>query len=133
MNDAAIILRPAEITDAEAIRQVIHAEGKTWDLERIIANIDSLFVLIYQKRILGVLCGTFTPGKETVSWVSVHPMYPESSLGMAMVQGLRGVLSRRPLHDRGREIRQEFSVGHRFGAFFSHFKVRGVKNGFSGQ
>lgn len=131
-QDGAIILRPAEAADSGEIRHLIHAEGKTWSSEYILRNIGRLYVLTYGKRILGVLCGTFTPGKETVSWVAVHPMYPESSLRAAMIQGLGGILCRRPLSDGGREKRQGFSFS-RWLSGVSHFKFRGVKHGISGQ
>lgn len=129
MKDDAIILRPAQVSDAEEIWDVVHNEGKGWSVERIHREIDRLFVLTYQKRFLGVLCGTFTPGKESVSWVVIHPMYPESSLRTAMIQGLWGILSRRPQNDRGWERRKEPSFKQRFGArtlerFLPLFKTR---------
>jgi len=133
MKDDAIILRPAEAADAEEIRQMVHAEGKTWSIEQIYRNIDRLFVLIHKKRILGVLCGTFTKGKETVSWVTVHPMYPESAVQTAMINGLWGVLCRKPYIDKDWETKKKFSLSRWFKTVSAHFKIRGVKHGVSGQ
>jgi hypothetical protein len=89
--EGGIVLRLAEIADADEIRAVMHAEGKIWDDAKIMDNIDRLYVLTYGKRILGVLCGTVTKGKETIAWVVVHPGYPENSIRAAMLQGLWGV------------------------------------------
>lgn len=125
MQVEAIILRPAEASDAEGIWEVVHAEGIAWSIEEILKDIARLFVLTYQKRILAVLCGIFTPGRESVSWVKVHPMYPESSIQLAMIQTLWGVLCRRPLNDRGWERRKTFSLEKWFGAdpaVSSHYK-----------
>lgn len=109
VRDDAIILRPAQVSDAKEIWHLIHAEGKGCSIDRILQEIDRIYVLTYRKRYLGVLCGTFTPGRETVSWVAVHPMYPESSLKTAMIKGLWGVLCRRPYRDREWEQRKELS------------------------
>lgn len=116
MEDDAIILRPAQVSDAKEIWQLVHAEGKGWGMDQILEEINRLYVLTYRKRFLGVLCGTFTPGKETVSWVAVHPMYPENTLRTAMIQGLWGIVSRRPQNDRGWERQKELSFKKWLGA-----------------
>lgn len=97
-EDGQIILRPARSEDAEEIWHLLHNEGKGWGIERIINEVERLYVLMYQKRYLGVLCGTISPGREDMSWVVVHPMYPESPLRTAMIEGLWGVLLRQPYH-----------------------------------
>lgn len=113
MFEEAIMLRPARLGDVDEIWHLLHNEGMAWDLAKITGEIGRLFVLTYQKRYLGVLCGTFMPGREELSWVVVHPMYPDGPLRTAMIQGLWGVLCRRPYTAPGLAGRKVTSSGRR--------------------
>lgn len=92
MKADSFVLRPAQASDADEIWHLLHSEGKGRSVEQIRSELGQLYVLTHQKRVLGVLCGTITPGRETLSWVVTHPMYPHGPLRDVMEQGFWGVL-----------------------------------------
>jgi hypothetical protein len=89
MTFEAITIRPAEAIDIKEIWDLFHADSKTWTEEQIMRNIQQLLVLTRQDKLLGVLFGKLTPGKEEVIWIVIHPMYPEAQLKELMIQGLK--------------------------------------------
>ncbi|MBU4227878.1 hypothetical protein KJ987_06470 [bacterium] len=96
VSNDAIIIRPAEEIDVEQIQKVLHTEGEMWGIDKIVMNIKRLFILTYQNKIIGVLYGNLTPHKFEISWVVVHPMYPENSIRTAMRQAIGDVLMHQP-------------------------------------
>jgi hypothetical protein len=96
MSDNGIIIRPAELSDSESIYQILLVDCKNWSIEKIKDRIKDLFVLAYQNKILGVFCGNASSNKFEPYWVSVHPMYPESSITAAIYHALLGVFKRQP-------------------------------------
>jgi N-acetylglutamate synthase-like GNAT family acetyltransferase len=97
VNDDVIIIRPAKETDIEEIQKVLHSEGKMWTITKIAMHINKIFILTYQNKIISVLYGNSTADKFEISWVIVHPMYPENSIRIAMHQAIGGVLMRQPV------------------------------------
>lgn len=96
MCNVQIVIRLAETSDIEFISEILQAEGKMWDKESIAANLYNFYVLAYQDKVIGVLYGTVNTNKAEISWVAVHPMFPESSIRIAMCQALYGVLEHKP-------------------------------------
>lgn len=97
VNNDVIIIRPAKEIDIDEIQKVLHSEGKMWDIAKIAMNINKIFILTYQNKIIGVLYGNLNANKFEISWVIVHPMYPENSIRTAMHQAIGGVLMRQPV------------------------------------
>lgn len=89
-----VVIRQANETDAEGIWDLLLADSKMVDIEKIRMNIRSFFVIIYQGKIISVMKGIFTPGVERVQMVAVHPMYPEKTVALAMICALLGVVCR---------------------------------------
>jgi hypothetical protein len=89
MLNNAITIRPAETEDIKDIWDLLHASSKTWSPEHITSQLDKLTVLVKENKILGVLYGIISPGKNTeIIWVAIHPMYPEKKLREVMIQGI---------------------------------------------
>ncbi len=97
MDVVEITIRNAQPADVEEIWHLLHNECMAWSAERILSEIATLYILSCGKRLLGVLCGAACRGRLTVSWVTVHPMYPDDSLRLAMIYGLSGALWRQPI------------------------------------
>lgn len=94
-----ILIRKAVDSDVEEIWELLRAEREMWSTERILAGIDGFFVVIYKRNIVCVINGVFIPGKSRINWVAVHPMLPESSVSIAMVYCLWGIIYRKPVND----------------------------------
>jgi N-acetylglutamate synthase-like GNAT family acetyltransferase len=94
--DDAINFRKANEMDCNAIWDLLHANGIAVQDEEILQYTNQIYVLEYQKRILGVLCGTYSGGQVNILWIAVHPLYPEHSLQEAMIQQFAGIFCRRP-------------------------------------
>lgn len=96
MESNEITIRKAIPSDAKAIWHLLYCENKVWDVDRIIKEINSLYVLSLGKKLVGVSYSTATPGCEKIAWVAVHPMYPEGSVRAFLAYGLLGVICRLP-------------------------------------
>ena len=96
MGKDAIIIRRADAEDVESIWQVLHAEGKQWDADRINLNLPQLFILAYGTKIIGVLCGMMAYGKLEVSWIVAHPMFPENPVQTVLYQAVSEIFIRCP-------------------------------------
>lgn len=131
MLDNSIIIRRAELGDSDDIFSLVAADGHHMSMGYIIGIIDSLYVLIYRKRILGVLCGTPNAGKGKLNWAAVHPMYPESSLVTAMINSIQGVFFRQPVNDTPSQ--KKLILKQSLDKVLSYVKFRGVINGISGK
>lgn len=132
MYDDNIVIRRAELSDVDAIWELARAEGCRLSEAYIVTNIDSFYVLLYRKRILGVLCGKPNPGREKAFWVVVHPMFPHSSVGAALTNCIQGVFFREPLRKLDKAATRPVLL-RLFDKFVSYFKLRGVINGISGK
>jgi hypothetical protein len=107
MTAEAIVIRPASLAEVDEIWRLLHDKSLGWSRQQVVDEIGRLYVMRYGDKLIGVLNGSFAAGKEMVSWVAVHPMFPENTLGTAMISGLWGILCRRPAGDprrAGREI-----------------------------
>lgn len=96
MTDGTIFFEKANLPDLREIWYILHADSRMLKEEQLLEKINDLYVLRYQKRILGVLCGTYSAGKVDISWVVIHPLYPEKTLRQAMIREFSGVLCREP-------------------------------------
>jgi hypothetical protein len=95
MRRDVLNIRRAEAEDVESIWQLLHAEGKAWDVDRISASLPQLFVLAYGTKIIGVLYGMLhTAGKLEVSWIVTHPMFPENPVQIVLSQALSEIFIR---------------------------------------
>jgi hypothetical protein len=91
-----IVIRRAEAQDVEFIWQILHAEGKQWNINEININLPHLFVLAYGTKIIGVLYGLMNPmDKLKVFWIITHPMFPENPVQILMYQALSEIYIRR--------------------------------------
>lgn len=91
-----IIIRQAAARDVKEIWELMRSEYEMWNEEKILSHLAHLFVIIYMGKIVGVLHGTFAPDSQSIDWVAVHPMYPQSSVSLALICGLWGVMCRKP-------------------------------------
>lgn len=96
MESGVITIRQAVPGDAEAIWHLLRCENKAWDVHRISKEIHSLHVLFRGKKLVGVFHGRAAPGGEKITWMAVHPMYPESSVRLFLAYGFFGVACRMP-------------------------------------
>lgn len=96
MESTEIIIRKAAPADVKLIWHLLHCEGKAWDIGHILEEINSLYVLSRGKKLVGVLHSTAAGGDENVTWVAVHPMYPEGSVRTFLTYGLFGIACRLP-------------------------------------
>lgn len=88
MTNETIYYRKANRSDLQKIWYLLHADSKMLKEKQILAQIDNIFILCFQKKILGVLCGTYGTGKVNINWVVIHPLYPKKVLSEAMIQEL---------------------------------------------
>lgn len=95
--ESEITIRKANFTDIEAIWELLRVEKEMWSAEKILMNIENLFVIIYKNSIACVLHGTLAPGREKIDWVAVHPMYPENSVSYSMIYMFWGIICRKPM------------------------------------
>lgn len=96
MGNAEIVIRKAVPADAGEIWHLLHNNNIHWGINRILQEINSLTVLSFDQKLLGVIHGSVNPGLEKIFWVAGHPMYPEDALVAAMAYGLFGVNCRLP-------------------------------------
>lgn len=96
MFDDAVSFRKADEKDLNPIWDLFHANCITLQDEEILRRIHEMYVLEYQKRILGVLCGTYLEGRVNIVWIAIHPLYPENALREAMIQQFAGIFCRMP-------------------------------------
>ncbi len=96
MFNESIIFRQAVENDSEEIWYLLHADSKMISAPKILELIEQLYVLEYQKRILGVLCGTYFKYQVNIPWVAIHPLYPEDSLREAMIQQFSSIFCHYP-------------------------------------
>ncbi len=96
MANHEIIIRKAVPADVKAIWHLLHCESKAWDTGHILKEINSLYILSSEKKLIGVLHSTAVAGDEKIVWVAVHPMYPEGSVRIFLAYGLLGVACRLP-------------------------------------
>lgn len=101
--ETEIVVRKARDVDVQDIWHLLHNENMAWDDEQILRELDSLYLLTYGNKLLCILRGSFRQKSESISFVAVHPMYPEDSLRAAVVYGLAGILCRRPQCDIERQ------------------------------
>ena len=97
--EAEIVIRKARRFDINEIWRLLHNENMAWDDDKILREIDRLYLLTYGNKLLSILHGSFIRGSESVSFVAVHPMYPEDSLRSAVIHSLLGIVCRRPRCD----------------------------------
>jgi hypothetical protein len=90
----AISFRKADETDLTSIWYLLHANSRIIKDDQLREQINQIYVLEYQKRILGVLCGTYSGGQVDIRWIAIHPLYPEHSLQEAMIQQFTGIFCR---------------------------------------
>lgn len=87
MRDSGLIFRSARADDLDMIWNLLHAVSISWNDERIIANLDGMYLLFQDKKLLGVLkVDQSTKGK--VLWSAVHPIYPEKQINTLMMECL---------------------------------------------
>ncbi len=79
----------------ESIWQLLHAEGRQWDIDRIGVNLPQLFVLVYGTKIIGTLCGKISSDKWEVDWIVSHPLFPENPIAIILFQALSEIYIRR--------------------------------------
>jgi hypothetical protein len=91
-----ITIRKADFNDTEEIWELLRVEKEMWSTEKILMNIENLFVIIYKNSIISVLHGTTVPGREKIDWVAVHPGYPENSVSYSMIYMFWGIICRKP-------------------------------------
>lgn len=92
----SVSFRKALEVDVHFIWDLLHANSMNASDEEILQLIDRIYILEYQKRILGVLCGTYSEGRVNVLWIAIHPFYPEYPLQEAMIQQFTAVFCRMP-------------------------------------
>lgn len=96
MTSEGICFEKAHPLDLRSIWYLLHANSRMLSEERLLADLDRLYILHYRQRILGVLCGTYEQRKVIIHWVAVHPLYPEKSLREAMIREFTAVICREP-------------------------------------
>lgn len=99
-----VSIRKADISDVNQIYALIVSDNIMWSEEDIRCNIENLFILVHDQNILAVLNGCFDEKKEKIFWVAAHPFYPKSSLKSSIVQGLWGVICKKPEEDKSWDI-----------------------------
>jgi len=104
-----IIIRKAVPADVKAIWHLLHCESKAWDTGHILKEINSLYVLSWGKKLVGVLHSTAVAGDEKIAWVAVHPLYPEGSVRTFLTYGLLGVVCRLPEAEITQRIKSSLS------------------------
>jgi hypothetical protein len=92
----SVHFRKAGEVDFNSIWDLLLANSIVFKDEEILQLIDRIYVLEYQKRILGVLCGTYSRGQVNILWIAIHPLYPEYSLQEAMIQQFTAIFCRIP-------------------------------------
>jgi N-acetylglutamate synthase-like GNAT family acetyltransferase len=92
----SIHFRKASEVDLDSIWDLLHANGIGLKNEEILQLIDRIYILEYQKRIMGVLCGNYSEGRVNILWTAIHPIYPEHSLREAMIQQFTAIICRIP-------------------------------------
>lgn len=94
MNQGEIVFCRAEVFDIEVIWRLLHSDSRMRSEEYIREHLNRIYILTEGKRVLGVLCGIPRTGKAEVSWLVVHPLYPESIIAEIMIRNLQGIYSR---------------------------------------
>ncbi len=112
MESNAITIRKAIPADAQAIWHLLRCENKVWDVDHIIKEINSLHILSFGKKLVGVSHSTVTPGCEKIAWVVIHPMYPEGSGYAFLAYGLLGVICRLPKAEVEQRMKSHLKLGH---------------------
>lgn len=90
-REQAIVIRQAQVEDSEKIWDILHANCRTWAINRIHENIEGMYVLT-KGKMLGVLFGSFSLEKLKVEWVEIHPLYSEKILKDVFIKGVLGTL-----------------------------------------
>lgn len=132
MTKANIVIRQALLSDCYDIWSLAHNEGYRITERYIVNNIDKIYVLEFEKRILGAVCGKTDTVSGDIEWAAIHPMYPEKSLVTAMINGISGVFFKRN-PQKSRELRGIPLLKQLFIKIPAYLKHRGAANGISGK
>jgi hypothetical protein len=88
LDENGLILREALMDDIAAIWSLLHAAQIPWSDGQIAGQLSQLYVLIHNKKMLGVLWGLNHEARQP-EWIVIHPMYPEKPFQDMMREGWR--------------------------------------------
>lgn len=126
-----LTIRKASSSDVEEIWELMRIEKELWSTEKILMNIEDLFVIIYKNSIISVLYGTLKPGMEKIYWVLGHPMYPEKAVCNLMIFWFWGILCRNPVEEAVLELQTnkiKIGIKSKKARIFTNNEAEGVLN-----
>ncbi len=94
MNQSEIIFRRAKESDMNLIWKLLHADSRMRSEVYIREHLDRIYLLLEDKRVLGALCGIPRTNKAEISWLVIHPLYPESVIAEIMIREFQGIYCR---------------------------------------
>ena len=92
MTNQPIYFEKAIDTDLHQIWHLLLADSKLIKEEELLAQMNDIYVLRFNNKILGALSGTYVAGKVNIIWTVIHPIYPEKELRDAMIYEYTAIL-----------------------------------------
>ncbi len=94
MSQTEIVFRRAKDSDVDVIWKLLHADGQMRNEVYIWEHLDRIYLLLEGKRVLGALCGIPRINKVEISWLVIHPLYPELIIAEIMIGEFQGIYCR---------------------------------------